>query len=167
MFLCATLCQIPLWLNTGCLGIWVLLACPVCGIFFWGPIDICLVRKERKEYCGLIFEIAEAWFFVIASICLSSVGYSNCQIIIPWSSLGMQVGLSGSPHIGKKNGLFVDNPACIPSLCCGLIVTKLGYKCWNQLLTRYLSVSFVPLDAFVVHESFWIMNLALYAGISY
>jgi len=49
-----------------------------------------------------MFEIAEAWFFVIASICLSSVGYSNCQIIIPWSSLGMQVGLSRSPHIGEK-----------------------------------------------------------------
>jgi hypothetical protein len=65
----------------------------------------------------------------------------------------MQVGLSGSPHIGEKNGLFADNPACIPSLFRGLIVTKLRYRCWNQLLTRYLSVSFVPLDAFVIHES--------------
>jgi hypothetical protein len=62
-------------------------------------------------------------------------------------------GLVGDSAHRRKNGLFADNPACIPSLFRGLIVTKLRYRCWNQLLTRYLSVSFVPLDAFVIHES--------------
>lgn len=68
-----------------------------------------------------------------------------------WSLLGMQVGLSGSLQIvlflgSVKNGLFEDNYLVFAVS----FVTKLAYTCWNKLLTKYLNVSFVPLDAFVL-----------------